>query len=171
MAVVNINAYKRKVMKAYLNIDDEIYWHNRTILRLRERFYDTTLMGYTTEYNGNLIFKSFDLEWTVIKYLSHVEKYIRKIRVLEQKNRYVQTFMNQLTKDERVALKRSLRTNKNLTDMELSFYDEIQEIEEAMGYMLGIKPEMNTDHLEMYELNLDDNFTEMIKILEENDEP
>ena len=164
----DINDLKRKLMMAYLNIDDEIAWHKETILRLQDYFYDNSLVGYSCEFNGRMIVKRFDLEKVVIDYLTHVETYIAKIRVLEQKKKYVQAFMKQLTKEQRIALKKALRSYGKLTGIERKFYEEIQEIEEAMGYMLGIKPEMNTDHLEMFELNLDDNFTEAIKLLEKD---
>ena len=169
MAEDDINILKRKLMVAYLNIDDEIAWHKETILRLQDYFYDNSLVGYSCEFNGRMIIKRFDLEKVVIDYLTHVETYIAKIRVLEQKKKYVQTFMKQLTKRQQTALKKALRTYRKLTGIERKFYDEIQEIEQAINYMRGFKPEVNTDHLDMCEFNLDDNFTEAIKLLAEND--
>jgi hypothetical protein len=165
----DINILKRKLMVAYLNIDDEIAWHEETILRLQDYFYDNSLVGYSCEFNGRMIIKRFDLEKVVIDYLTHVETYIAKIRVLEQKKKYVQAFMKQLTKRQQTALKKALRTYSKLTGIERKFYDEIQEIEQAINYMRGFKPEVNTDHLDMCEFNLDDNFTEAIKLLAESD--
>jgi len=165
----DINILKRKLMMAYLNIDDEIAWHKETILRLQDYFYDNSLVGYSCEFNGRMIVKRFDLEKVVIDYLTHVETYIAKIRVLEQKKKYVQAFMKPLTKRQQTALKKALRTYSKLTGIERKFYDEIQEIEQAINYMRGFKPEVNTDHLDMCEFNLDDNFTEAIKLLAESD--
>jgi len=48
----DINILKRKLMMAYLNIDDEIAWHKETILRLQDYFYDNSLVGYSCEFNG-----------------------------------------------------------------------------------------------------------------------
>ena len=164
----DINDLKRKLMVAHLNIDDEIAWHKETILRLQDYFYDNSLVGYSCEFNGRMIIKRFDLEKVVIDYLTHVETYIAKIRVLEQKKKYVQAFMKQLTKEQQTALKKAIMSYGKLTGIEHKFYDEIQEIEEAVNFMRGFKPEVNTDHLDMGEFNLDDNFTEAVKVLEEN---
>jgi hypothetical protein len=164
----DINDLKRKLMMAYLNIDHEIAWHKETILRLQDYFYDNSLVGYSCEFNGRMIVKRFDLERVVIDYLTHVETYIAKIRVLEQKKKYVQAFMKPLTKQQQTALKKALMSYGKLTGIERKFYDEIQEIEQAINFIRGFKPEVNTDHLDMCEFNLDDNFTEAIKVLEEN---
>lgn len=164
----DINDLKRKLMMAYLNIDKEVAWHKETILRLEDYFYDNSLVGYSCEFNGRMIIKRFDVETVVIDYLSHVEMYIGRIRVLEQKKKYVRAFMKLLTKQQQTALKKALGSYSELTGIERKFYDEVQEIEQAIDFMRGFKSEVTTDHLDMYEFNLDDNFTEAIKVLEEN---
>jgi len=161
-----LNRCKRGRIKSYLNISRKIRQAEQRIKWIDDKFYNQSFVGVTCEFGGDLIYKGFNVEKSIINHIEDIESFEKKITTLKTKKKYIQSFMKSLSDSERTAIIDMVISDKPLTEIETTVYEEILEIDEAVNFMQGIEPDKTTEKLENNNLNLEKDFSEIFNMLE-----
>ncbi|SFP39756.1 hypothetical protein SAMN05421839_1186 [Halolactibacillus halophilus] len=161
-----LNQCKRGRIKSYLNISRKIQQAEQRIKWIDKEFYNQSFVGVTCEFAGDLVYKGFNVEKSIVNHIGDIESFEKKITMLKTKKKYIQSFMESLSDSERMAIINMVISDKPLTEIETTVYQEILEIDEAVNFMQGIEPDKTTDKLENNNINLENDFLEIFNMLE-----
>ncbi|WP_112181640.1 hypothetical protein [Paraliobacillus zengyii] len=163
----NILEQQKKIW-FYLNLDCEIRRFKDQIKIIKIHFYDQTMTSGIRWTELGLFSRGFKVEKEVINHLDLITYYENRIEGLRLKQRYVNDYLHMLDPDNKQFLLNKYTNHKiedSLTKIELEFYDELHEIEEAMNYMRGIAPDLS-DFLELDNEVLEEDFNNILDMIE-----
>ena len=112
---------------------------------MRIEFYQQTMSSYCTSDEEKMYTKGFPVEKKVITLVDAQAMAAEHIEILAFKQKHFLRYLNGLQKAERVCLKEKYIWHRErlIDHVERECFEEIQEIEEAAGYMFqGYEPEL-----------------------------
>ena len=133
------------VISYYFSLNKRIAKARRRLKEMRIEFYQQTMSSYCTSDEEKMYTKGFPVEKKVITLVDAQAMAAEHIEILAFKQKHFLRYLNGLQKAERVCLKEKYIWHRErlIDHVERECFEEIQEIEEAAGYMFqGYEPEL-----------------------------
>lgn len=133
------------VISYYFSLNKRIAKARRRLKEMRIEFYQQTMSSYCTSDEETIYTKGFPVEKKVITLVDAQVMAEEHIELLAFKQKHFLRYLNNLQKAERVCLKEKYIWHRErlIDHLERDCCEEIQEIEEAAGYMFqGYEPEL-----------------------------
>ena len=129
----------------YFSLNKRITRIKWRLREMRIEFYQQTMSSYCTSDEEKMYTKGFPVEKKVITLVDAQAMAAEHIEILAFKQKHFLRYLNGLQKAERVCLKEKYIWHRErlIDHVERECFEEIQEIEEAAGYMFqGYEPEL-----------------------------
>ncbi len=133
------------VISYYFSLNKRIAKAKRRLKEMRIEFYQQTMSSYCTSDEDKIYSHGFPVEKKVITLVDAQAMAAEHIEILAFKQKHFLRYLNGLQKAERVCLKEKYIWHRErlIDHVERECFEEIQEIEEAAGYMFqGYEPEL-----------------------------
>ncbi|SEN86777.1 hypothetical protein SAMN04488134_102138 [Amphibacillus marinus] len=159
---------KQQQIYFYLNIDDEVQRISQSIKKARIKFYDQSLISSVQATELGVHSVGFNVAKEVVSFVDMVAMLERRIQGLRKKERYAEDYLQSLSDEERSYLVNRYRNQPvggDLNQIELAFYEEILEIEEAMNHMRNIESEPSTEGMALSNDTLDIDFSSILEMV------
>ncbi|MET3684479.1 hypothetical protein ABID56_002616 [Alkalibacillus flavidus] len=158
----------KRTNQRYLNLDREADILKQEKRQIEKAFYNQSFTRNVFDDVIGLVSISFNVEKEVSEHVDTLNVCDKRMERLKLKKRYVHDYLKSLDPISRHELMNKYRGDYRritITQLDRDLFDEIMEIEEAVNYMLGIKPEPTTKDIHIETHKTEDNFQAIADML------